>query len=1612
MVTQVKLQARAQDGSAKTFDYKPGDKHPAGGKTIYKLIVDGQEKLPPGTKITRSGNNVLVEFPDGQTFEFTDWCGIGDSRLIDLEGAQALTVGDAASYVAAKEIESGACMIANENGQSAGALGQSGATSAPAAPVPSGGGFNPIYALAALPLLALGGGGGGGGGGGSNPTPTKPATPSGILSLPSDSGTAGDNTTSDTTPTITGTGGAPGQTIELRDESGTVLGSGVVAPDGTWSITPANPLPEGLNHLQLVAKDSAGNTSNPQPLDLSIDSVVPATPVAPDMTAASDTGSSSNDDLTRNSRPSFSVAPPAPGETPVLFVDGVEVPATFDQATNTLTPTGSLTPGVHEITTASRDVAGNISPPSLPLTITITPVAALDPSSDSNVPGDNITTDKTPSIQGFGTPGDRITVSFPGEPGFPDEVKIITITNPDGSWQVTPDNPLSDGVKAITVVATNPTTGVVTSSSTVTITIDSTPPNAPSIADIPENTSNNTISAAEAVDGTTIVVNIPSDAKAGDILTLNIGGQAVTYAVQAADIGGTATVPVSAAVLAALGDGTVPVSATLTDAAGNVSAPSPASSLTLDRTAPSAPSITSVPDNNNGGINAVEDDDGVLVNVALPTDAKAGDTLIVTLNGTPTEVTLTATDISNGSAPITLPLANLPAADGTYALTAQVRDVAGNLGSASAPFDITLDRNASGAPATAPDMTAATDSGSSNSDNTTGDTTPSFTVPAPAAGETPKLYVDGVLVPSTFDALTDTLTPVNPIADGPHTVSYTVTDAAGNESPRSPDLPVVIDTAAPTAPVAPDMTTATDSGSLNNDDKTNDSTPDFSVSVPAGFTATLYVDGVAVPATLVGGVLTPTTAIADGPHSITYTVTDVAGNESTQSSALPITIDTAAPSAPAALDMTAATDTGSSNTDNNTNNVTPSFTVPAPAAGETPSLYVDGVKVPATFNAGTNTLTPTTPLTAGTHSITSTVTDAAGNESAQSPALPINIDTGAPSAPVAPDMTAATDSGSSNSDDDTSNTTPSFTVPAPAAGETPKLYVDGVLVPSTFNTGTSTLTPTTPLTTGSHNITSTITDAAGNESAQSPALAIIIDTTAPSAPTAPDMTAATDSGTSNSDNNSNDTTPTFTVPAPATGETPKLYVEGVLVPSTFDSATNTLTPTTPLSDGPHSITSTVTDAAGNESAQSPALAITIDTTAPSAPSVTAVPENSNGGVNAAEASDGTVIQVSIPADAKAGDTLSLNVGGQTVTYTVLAGDVGSTANVTVGAPVLAALTDGTIPVTATLTDQAGNVGTPSAPFNFTLDRGTPAAPATLDLTPGSDTGTSSSDDNTSDTTPTITGAPVEAGATVTLYDSNGTIVLGTTVADASGNWSITSSALADGVHNFTTKQTDQAGNQGPASAVLAVTIDTTKPGAPAAPDMTAATDSGTSNSDNNSNDTTPTFTVPAPATGETPKLYVEGVLVPSTFDSATNTLTPTTPLSDGPHSITSTVTDAAGNESAQSPALAITIDTTAPSAPSVTAVPENSNGGVNAAEASDGTVIQVSIPADAKAGDTLSLNVGGQTVTYTVLAGDVGSTANVTVGAPVLAALTDGTIPVTATLTDQAGNVGTPQCAV
>ena len=145
--------------------------------------------------------------------------------------------------------------------------------------------------------------------------------------------------------------------------------------------------------------------------------------------------------------------------------------------------------------------------------------------------------------------------------------------------------------------------------------------------------------------------------------------------------------------------------------------------------------------------------------------------------------------------------------------------------------------------------------------------------------------------------------------------------------------------------------------------------------------------------------------------------------------------------------------------------------------------------------------------------------------------------------------------------------------------------------------------------------------------------------------------------------------------------------------------------TSALSEGAHTLTLKATDAAGNQGAASTAFHVTIDTMAPAAPSITSIPENGGGGIDASEASDGTPVVVGLTdTGAAAGDTLAINWGGQTVTYTLMAGDIsGSSATVTVPTATIVAQGQGTFDVTATLTDAAGNASSNSTATSVTVN---------------------------------------------------------------------------------------------------------------------------------------------------------------------------------------------------------------------------------------------------------------------------------------------------------------------
>jgi hypothetical protein len=346
-------------------------------------------------------------------------------------------------------------------------------------------------------------------------------------------------------------------------------------------------------------------------------------------------------------------------------------------------------------------------------------------------------------------------------------------------------------------------------------------------------------------------------------------------------------------------------------------------------------------------------------------------------------------------------------------------------------------------------------------------------------------------------------------------------------------------------------------------------------------------------------------------------------------------------------------------------------------------------------------------------------------------------------------MTDATDSaGASHNDDNTNINQPEFNLGAvPADAVKVQLLVDGQVVDATVRivNGQTLITPTTVLTDGPHNISYKFVDATGNISAESPALAIVIDTMPPATPVlVPDMTDATDSaGASHSDDNTYVNKPNFNLGnLPADVSEVQLLVDGQLVNASVsvdNNGNSIITPTTALTDGHHDISYKYVDTAGNVSGESPKLSIVIDTGLPSVLSA-AIDVASDSGAAGDGITNDTTPTIS-GAGATPGDLITVVMPGTGEKLTVTVASDGSWS-----VTPLQAIPFGTVGnAIVTATDLAGNVSAPAAvPLSIISD---------LNIV-GS-----------------VTAGPMTAGITILAYDNQGNL-LGSTELDANGHYSI------------------------------------------------------------------------------------------------------------------------------------------------------------------------------------------------------------------------------------------------
>jgi hypothetical protein len=317
--------------------------------------------------------------------------------------------------------------------------------------------------------------------------------------------------------------------------------------------------------------------------------------------------------------------------------------------------------------------------------------------------------------------------------------------------------------------------------------------------------------------------------------------------------------------------------------------------------------------------------------------------------------------------------------------------------------------------------------------------------------------------------------------------------AAGAETPK----PIG---ASPSAPSAPDLLAADDRGASSLDNVTNLSTLHLVGTSAPGTTVTLRADGADATSGRVGSVGTydlPIT-LTPGRHLISAVAVNAFGRRTPETAPLTVTVDTTAPAAPPAPTLASASDTGRSVSDLVT--ASTALTVlgsaePATSVRVTVDGTDPGVRPVTTTATGQYSLALAS-LPEGDHDLSVTATDLAGNTSASSPTRRIVVDTTAPAAPGGLALDPASDTGASSTDGVTGVLFPTVTGSAePGAAVT--VRVDDVLSARVEAGADGSWRATTAVNPGTHRVSASATDVAGNSGPSGADLRIVVDTDLP-----------------------------------------------------------------------------------------------------------------------------------------------------------------------------------------------------------------------------------------------------------------------------------------------------------------------------------------------------------------------------------------------------------------------------------------------------------------------------------------------------------------------------------
>ncbi|EMA0458651.1 Ig-like domain-containing protein [Enterobacter hormaechei subsp. hoffmannii] len=1050
-------------------------------------------------------------------------------------------------------------------------------------------------------------------------------------------------------------------------------------------------------------------------------------------------------------------------------------------------------------------------------------------------------------------------------------------------------------------------------------------------------------------------------------VTITFGGK--TY-IATVDASGHWTATVPSADLGSLKDGDASVQVSVTNVNGNSA--SAGREYSVDATAPTV-SIEIVSDNNI--INAAEAQQDLVVNGV--SNAEAGQTVTVTLNG----VDYTTTVQANGSWSVTVPSADIGAiTDGSYTITAAVADKAGN--PALADRDVLVDT-------TVPQLTINTvsDDDVINSAEHAQALIVTGSVTGAAAGDVVTVTINNKDYTATLDAsgrwsVGVPAADVSALTAGDHTITAALTDKAGNSNSTTHEVEVNL-----TAPVL-SIDTVSGDDVINSSEKTQDLTITGTASgLAAGAVVTVMLNGKAYSATVdTNGQWTTTVPasevgqLGEALYTVSASATDSVGNSTSTSHT--VNVESVLPGV--IINTVAGDDV--INAAELATGQTISGTVVNAEAGNTVTVSVGGHNYTATVQSDLtwSVSVPESVLTAlgnGDLTVTASVTNGVGNSG--SGERDITIDANLPGLRVdtvaGDDVINSIEHGQNliitgSSDGLTAGTALTVTVNG-------KTYAATVLADGTWSAAI-------PSADVSALAAGTVTvNVEGQSSAGNP-VTINHDVTVDLANVAISIDAIASDDVINAAERGADLVLSGTTANVEENQTVTITFGGKSYTATVD-AEGKWTATVPsadlagLKDGDASVQVSVTNVNGNSA--SAGREYSVDATAPSVTINTIATDDI---LNASEAQSD--LAISGTSTAEAGQTVTVSLNGKDYTTTVSAN---GSWTLNVPAADLAGLTDGSVTVTASVSDKAGNPA--SVDHAPTVDVTVPAV--TIHTVAGDDVINVAEHNQAQIISGSATGAAAGDKVTVTIGGQTYTTVL-----DAAGNWSVgvpanVISGLSDGTVIVSVSVTDAAGNTG--SGTHNVTVDTGLPSV----SFNAISDDNVLNAVEKGQDLSVSGTSANLAEGTQVTVTLNGKNYTATT-AADGTWSLTVPAADlaglgqASYTLNATATNGVGNSVSNSANLLV--DTALPTVTINTVAGDNV---INAAEVAAGQTLSGTV-ANAEAGNTVTVAIGGHSYTATV---QNNLSWSVNVPSDVLTALGNGSLSVTATVTNGHGNTGT-----